>query len=132
MKKQNLLLPLLATLIVASTAHAQVVYQFSADDGAPYHAGLPRAAAAALHPLPPLTSMKMSGRWKMPMKTTPAINSPIPSALQRSPPSKAAATASRRVSPFSIPVITIPELQLLLWRRHPPLSRLDRRDRYWF
>ena len=39
MKKQNPLLPLLATLIVASTAHAQVVYQFSADD-APTLAGL--------------------------------------------------------------------------------------------
>ena len=35
MKKQIRLLPLLAILWAASTAHAQVVYQFSADDGAP-------------------------------------------------------------------------------------------------
>ena len=42
MKKQNLLLSLLATLIVASTAHAQVVYQFSADDGAPIPPGPPQ------------------------------------------------------------------------------------------
>ena len=34
MKKQIRLLPLLAILWAASTAHAQVVYQFSADDGA--------------------------------------------------------------------------------------------------
>ena len=35
MKKQIRLLPLLAILWATSTAHAQVVYQFSADDGAP-------------------------------------------------------------------------------------------------
>ena len=50
MKKQNLLLPLLATLIVASTAHAQVVYQFSADDGAPTAQGFTQSGSGSVTP----------------------------------------------------------------------------------
>ena len=52
MKKQIRLLPLLAILWTTSTAHAQVVYQFSADDGAPDPAG------QAYHPAHDLS------RWK--------------------------------------------------------------------
>ena len=51
MKKQNLLLPLLATLIATSTAHAQVLVDFSADDGAPTTQGFtpPRIRGAVFY-----------------------------------------------------------------------------------
>lgn len=46
MKKQIRLLPLLAILWAASTAHAQVVIQYAADDGAPIQQAGPPSTTA--------------------------------------------------------------------------------------